>query len=441
MKIIVWGIGVIGKRLLNIFPTDSIVGYIDSNVELIGKTYNQVPVISFEKYLSEYSELPLLISPLNNMPIIEQLDKQKVDRYWILSEEPMDMYSFDERRLSDVFESENYDLDAYIIKGNSLYSLFLYDYLLIKNKHVVFLSDNDTETHIKTHGYSAVFNVETESVLDWDLYDELLIEDDYYQSSRERYSQLISCKCSTIDAVKKKYRTYPELKKFKGIHKAQRCVIVANGPSLTMDDLNTISEYNEISFGVNGIHKAGTKSSWRPDYYVLSDINYTNYERDKIIGYDSKTKFVLDGAHKFWEKDVPENVYKFYCSTVYSLKSIDVSDEIEYGIYVGMTVIHVCLQIAMYMGFDEIYLLGADTTSYNTKGRSHFIERSEYVDEALSKRTNHPDLDIQRVVLGYKSIKKFADVRGIRIYNATRGGALEVFERKEFDKLFHYHPG
>ena len=40
------------------------------------------------------------------------------------------------------------------------------------------------------------------------------------------------------------------------------------------------------------------------------------------------------------------------------------------------------------------------------------------------------------MVLAYKSAKKYADSHGIRIYNATRGGKLEVFERIDFDSLF-----
>ena len=30
----------------------------------------------------------------------------------------------------------------------------------------------------------------------------------------------------------------------------------------------------------------------------------------------------------------------------------------------------------------------------------------------------------------------YAEERGVKIYNATRGGALEVFTRVDFEKLF-----
>ena len=54
-------------------------------------------------------------------------------------------------------------------------------------------------------------------------------------------------------------------------------------------------------------------------------------------------------------------------------------------------------------------------------------------------KSTKPDTVIHRpnnMVLAYKSAKKYADSHGIRIYNATRGGKLEVFERIDFDSLF-----
>ena len=32
-------------------------------------------------------------------------------------------------------------------------------------------------------------------------------------------------------------------------------------------------------------------------------------------------------------------------------------------------------------------------------------------------------------------MKEYADLHGIKIYNATRGGRLDVFDRIEFDEL------
>ena len=97
----------------------------------------------------------------------------------------------------------------------------------------------------------------------------------------------------------------------------------------------------------------------------------------------------------------------------------------------GNTVIYDAIQIALYMGFSEIYLLGVDMTTgirCEDKG-SHFYES-----------VNHKE------VLGIGNMKearkclKYAGNRleefGIKLRNATRGGELEEIKRVNFDELF-----
>ena len=45
-------------------------------------------------------------------------------------------------------------------------------------------------------------------------------------------------------------------------------------------------------------------------------------------------------------------------------------------------------------------------------------------------------LNVERMILAYKEAKRISEEKGIKIYNATRGGMLEVFERVNFDDLF-----
>jgi hypothetical protein len=39
------------------------------------------------------------------------------------------------------------------------------------------------------------------------------------------------------------------------------------------------------------------------------------------------------------------------------------------------------------------------------------------------------------MIAAYKEAKNYADGHGIKIYNATRGGMLEVFERVDLDRV------
>ena len=63
---------------------------------------------------------------------------------------------------------------------------------------------------------------------------------------------------------------YADLSKFKDIHKGERCFIVLTGPSLTLEDVEMLKD--ETTFAVNSCFKLFSKTSWRPSYYVLTDV-------------------------------------------------------------------------------------------------------------------------------------------------------------------------
>ena len=119
----------------------------------------------------------------------------------------------------------------------------------------------------------------------------------------------------------------------------------------------------------------------------------------------------------------------------YHLASVDryigdvpFSEDVSRVCYDAGTVAYDCIQFAVYMDACEIYLLGVDF-SYGKIGQvgNHF-----YKDEC--KRQNPSSLDL--CLRTYQAAKKYADAHGIKIYNATCGGKLEVFPRVDFDSLF-----
>ena len=44
--------------------------------------------------------------------------------------------------------------------------------------------------------------------------------------------------------------------------------------------------------------------------------------------------------------------------------------------------------------------------------------------------------NVDNATQAFMDLKEFAEARGVEIYNATRGGKLEVFPRVDFDDLF-----
>ena len=62
---------------------------------------------------------------------------------------------------------------------------------------------------------------------------------------------------------------YCDFTKFKDIHRGERCFVILTGPSLTLSDVNLLK--NEVTFAVNSCIKLFSKTSWRPNYYVMTD--------------------------------------------------------------------------------------------------------------------------------------------------------------------------
>ena len=100
------------------------------------------------------------------------------------------------------------------------------------------------------------------------------------------------------------------------------------------------------------------------------------------------------------------------------------------------------MQIALYMGFNQIYLLGVDhnyqriidengNVIEDKNAKDYFCE--DY-DLNIKEQVVH---DMGQNTRAYRDVKRYCDdTECAVIYNATRGGKLEGFERDDFDKLF-----
>jgi hypothetical protein len=117
------------------------------------------------------------------------------------------------------------------------------------------------------------------------------------------------------------------------------------------------------------------------------------------------------------------------------------SDDAVEGFHGGSTVTYENLQLAMHLGLNPIYLIGCD---HYYRGESSVAQGQEV--EAISINHFHPEYrskgesvspaSIDLMTNSYEHARFFAEKNGYQIYNATRGGHLEVFERKDFDAIF-----
>lgn len=223
--------------------------------------------------------------------------------------------------------------------------------------------------------------------------------------------------------------------KYRNAYQGKRCFVIGMGPSLTITDLEKIS--GEITFASNGIYKVFSQTNWRPTFYSVCDKQYY-----KLHGIEDLEE--IQELTKLYPWDLTENHHLINTNYFFRLMKFGrkhplFSNRADVFLYEGSTVTYFMLQLAVYMGFKEIYLLGIDfnySITVNNKGEiSRNSDVKDYfINDSASQNPVLPNL--QASLYAYQSANKYAKKNGIKIYNATRGGKLEVFERKNFEELF-----
>lgn len=245
---------------------------------------------------------------------------------------------------------------------------------------------------------------------------------------------------------KKAYDSYQKsnegkkLCELENIYNGERCFIIGNGSSLKSEDLDKIK--NEISFGSNRIYNMFGYTEWRPTFYIAEDEDAYAEMIPKVLSTSIK-KFILSPSAVPYEGDRHDDVYHAlwtnmrYVINRYNDKSIHFSKDISNHISDGYTVTFSAIQIAAYMGFKQLYLLGVD---FNYSKITDKFGRIKKIDGATTYfdgvERNGSYLNYHSTMIAYNTAKRYCENNGIVIKNATRGGKLEIFERVNFDELF-----
>ena len=215
-----------------------------------------------------------------------------------------------------------------------------------------------------------------------------------------------------------------------------KILIVCNGPSLEYTPLDKL-EYN-LSIGMNRIHLLYNSVKWRPDVYVYGDRSGGNTEIEDVSfhldqGYECYIRADIGTRGEFIGLKKPLWDYENYHPFV----------ECSHGIYQingppagGWHPPHPCkwggtasvaIQLAaLNYNATEIFLVGADL-GYEAQKVKNFSPVYHAQDKYSEKQASNQNTT---VTIGHKISKEQCEQRGIKIYNATIGGELEVYERK-----------
>ena len=247
-----------------------------------------------------------------------------------------------------------------------------------------------------------------------------------------------------FDFLINKFRNDYRLAKLKNCHSGKRAFVIGSGPSLKIEDLDSLK--NEITFACNKIYLAFSQTSWRPTYCSVIDriVARNNSEEIKNMGaikIFSRTvkSYFKDSRDIIWLRDLKtplrEGRSKYQFST-----------NLRKGTFGGYTVLYTLLQIAFYMGIREIYIIGLD---FDFKVSKQTDQRTPAGEILLKNRDeqNHfhpeyrkpgelwtiPRLDIQ--YQAFQTAKHTFEKAGGKIFNASRRTKLDVFPHVHFDDI------
>lgn len=241
------------------------------------------------------------------------------------------------------------------------------------------------------------------------------------------------------------------LERFHNAYLGQRCFIMGNGPSLNKMDLSLFA--NEYVWASNRAYLLFDRLQWRPKFYVAVDTRVVPDNANEINSLVNKIPEMVF----FFPQDFFYNRVLNSEKNVYWYKEIQLSEtNLPYSmfssnpsefVYSVRSVTIAMLQLAVFLGFNPIYLIGCDTSyvlpeTVQFEGGNRDLIISSGADPnhfdstyfGKGKKWHEPHVD--RMIFQYDQAKKVCDEKGVRVMNATIGGNLEVFPRIDYLELF-----
>lgn len=227
---------------------------------------------------------------------------------------------------------------------------------------------------------------------------------------------------------RKKY--VPKLRAFKNKHAGEDCFIIGNGPSLKQMDLSVLADYH--TFGLNKIFLM-------EDLGVDLDLSYLVSVNALVIE-QSAEKFAQMNCPIFLDYNASEGTVeeKDHINRLHTLNVWSFYEDLTQPICQGYTVTFVAMQIAYYMGFKRVFLIGVDH-SFKQQGKSNEVQTYEGNDE----NHFHPDYfkgqqwqlaDVYGSEVSYHLANYHYLKAERQIFDATVGGQLDVFPKVDFQQ-------
>jgi len=231
----------------------------------------------------------------------------------------------------------------------------------------------------------------------------------------------------------------------------ERIFVMGNGPSLNRTPLDLLE--NEFVFGLNRVSLLFDRVSWRPTFFTAFDVRVVPDNKEEFATVDIPYKF-FSARYKGMLGE-RKNHYWHHTKGHYQGFEASFEPNVVYsGFGGGGTIGVIAIELAFFMGFREIYLIGTDVSYSITKtvkqsGRDQFgdgvkleLESTQNDDQnhfdpryfGKNKKWHNPN--VREMKIGFARAAAYIERRGGMLRNATVGGELTEVERVDFTSLF-----
>ncbi|MDO4699763.1 MAG: DUF115 domain-containing protein [Moraxella sp.] len=221
------------------------------------------------------------------------------------------------------------------------------------------------------------------------------------------------------------------MSRFHNLHLGETVVLLANGYSLNEMNLDFLKEH--IVIGMNKIYLGFKKFNFYPKYYVAINDLVIRQSVEQIRSL-SCVKFISRRNKSL----LLENALTYHIDT--DNPRVSFFKDISYGVNEGFTVTYACLQIAYFMGFKRVIIIGMDH-SFSYMGNPNevkFLEgddKNHFSPEYFGNQLwQNPDL--KKAEKFYRIADEIFTSNGREIIDATFKGNCHIFQKRDYREVF-----
>ncbi|HPS42781.1 MAG TPA: DUF115 domain-containing protein [Anaerolineaceae bacterium] len=223
-----------------------------------------------------------------------------------------------------------------------------------------------------------------------------------------------------------------KLQALRDTHKGERCVIIGNGPSLKNTDLGKLRDV--FTIGMNRFYMAFPELGFTTS--LLLTVNDLVIEQCADDLRQLPIPVFVSWRGRKYIQPAP-NLHYLWTSYVLPRFSANAAGRL----WEGATVTFVAMQLAYYLGFKQVVLIGVDH-NFTTQGKPNTTVVSTGDDPnhfnpgyfGKGFRWQLPDLETSEI--GYRLAKDAYAKDGRELLDATVDGKLTVFPKVDFNSLF-----